>query len=139
MSIAIAFPRSLLPIALLPRLMARAEVSTNGDGETLPGPDAFIAGAWYGFLRPLIDKPKPQTLSVARCPGGGIGRRAGFRYQWCKPWRFESSPGHQHGIRCWAHRSPAGSCGWSSAAPWRLPVSVTSPACGRGQTAEQSE
>src|SRR6056297_3536496 len=28
-------------------------------------------------------------------PGGGIGRRAGFRYQWCKPWRFESSPGHQ--------------------------------------------
>src|SRR5690606_32431759 len=29
------------------------------------------------------------------CPGGGTGRRAGFRYQWSDPWRFESSPGHQ--------------------------------------------
>lgn len=28
------------------------------------------------------------------CPGGGIGRRAGFRYQSRKRWRFESSPGH---------------------------------------------
>ena len=27
-------------------------------------------------------------------PGGGIGRRAGFRYLWGNPWRFESSPGH---------------------------------------------
>ena len=30
------------------------------------------------------------------CPGGGIGRRAGFRCQWpLWPWKFESSPGHQ--------------------------------------------
>ena len=29
------------------------------------------------------------------CPGGGIGRRAGFRCQWpLWPWKFESSPGH---------------------------------------------
>src|ERR1700678_4084866 len=28
------------------------------------------------------------------CPGGGTGRRAGFRYQWSNSWRFESSPGH---------------------------------------------
>jgi hypothetical protein len=30
-----------------------------------------------------------------KCPGGGTGRRAGFRYQWSNSWRFESSPGHQ--------------------------------------------
>src|SRR5689334_10957051 len=29
-------------------------------------------------------------------PGGGTGRRAGFRCQWSNPWRFESSPGHQN-------------------------------------------
>ena len=29
------------------------------------------------------------------CPGGGIGRRAGFRCQWpLWSWKFESSPGH---------------------------------------------
>src|SRR5574337_485173 len=32
------------------------------------------------------------------CPGGGIGRRAGFRYQWVTPWRFESSPGHHQNL-----------------------------------------
>src|SRR5436305_391295 len=37
-------------------------------------------------------------------PGGGIGRRAGFRFQWRKPWRFESSPGHHLTVR---RRSPA--------------------------------
>jgi hypothetical protein len=43
----------------------------------------------------VIDNPKGQPLCLACCPGGGIGRRTGFRYQRRKPWRFESSPGHQ--------------------------------------------
>ena len=33
------------------------------------------------------------------CPGGGTGRRAGFRYQWSNSWRFESSPGHSAVVR----------------------------------------
>ena len=36
-------------------------------------------------------KPPPTIR-----PDGGIGRRAGFRYQCCKTWRFESSSGHQY-------------------------------------------
>ncbi len=34
------------------------------------------------------------ALGGPSCPGGGTGRRAGFRYQWSNSWRFESSPGH---------------------------------------------
>src|SRR5438270_13780295 len=46
----------------------------------------------------IVDKAIRRTLCVAWSPGGGIGRRAGFRYQWCKPWRFESSPGHSSAV-----------------------------------------
>ena len=53
---------------------------------------SFFACIEAGTLQ--FDKGKGQHLCVSACPGGGIGRRAGFRYQWRKPWRFESSPGH---------------------------------------------
>ena len=43
----------------------------------------------------LRASPGPPAFEFPSCPGGGIGRRAGFRYQWSDPWRFESSPGHQ--------------------------------------------
>src|SRR3989442_9086329 len=32
--------------------------------------------------RRIVDKARLGSLSVRRGPGGGIGRRAGFRYQW---------------------------------------------------------
>ena len=33
-------------------------------------------------------------LRVGACPPGGIGRRAGFRYQWLRSWGFKSPGGH---------------------------------------------
>src|SRR5262249_42250 len=63
--------------------------------------DGRDSGPNTGSLRPCIealaagfDKPSVATYLSMTSPGGGIGRRAGFRYQWRKPWRFESSPGH---------------------------------------------
>ena len=32
--------------------------------------------------------------TVVVCPPGGIGRRAGFRYQWPRSWGFKSPGGH---------------------------------------------
>ncbi len=46
--------------------------------------------------KPSLTRRPPADYERGPCPGGGIGRRAGFRYQWVTPWRFESSPGHHH-------------------------------------------
>lgn len=42
-------------------------------------------------------KVHPYT-SPPSCPGGGIGRRGGFKIRFRKEWEFESPPGH-HDIR----------------------------------------
>jgi hypothetical protein len=52
-------------------------------------PSLTLLGVTGRFAR--LARPGPALVP---CPGGGIGRRAGFRYQWSDPWRFESSPGH---------------------------------------------
>ena len=57
-----------------------------------------------------------RLLRDPSCPGGGTGRRAGFRYQWSNSWRFESSPGHH----------PKAGCKSSNQAPEsRIPHSKT--------------
>src|SRR6185503_21355067 len=43
---------------------------------------------WHLYL------PPSTCLGVREC--GGIGRRAGFRYQWVTPCRFESGHSHEH-------------------------------------------
>jgi hypothetical protein len=61
-----------------------------------------------------------RTDSIFLGESGGIGRRAGFRFQWGNPWEFESPLSHHgilavrrslpnpggdlnHGIRCAIH------------------------------------
>ena len=40
-----------------------------------------------------------QFIHLSRCPGGGIGRRAGLKILWqLMPYRFDSGPGHQDEI-----------------------------------------
>ena len=60
-----------------------------------------------------------HLVQIAPGPGGGIGRRAGFRYQCRKAWRFESSPGHQTTMKAMQPRQVAWLC--------RLPPSEAGP------------
>src|SRR4029453_5142050 len=47
-------------------------------------------------FEPVLDRmrraARPAIRPGSLGPGGGIGRRAGFRYLWGNPWKFESSP-----------------------------------------------
>ena len=48
-------------------------------------------------LRPLcslVGKGLQRVGKMVKCGRGGIGRRAGFRYQWRKSWGFESLRPH---------------------------------------------
>jgi hypothetical protein len=47
------------------------------------------------ILKNPVDSGKRPPYMHRRCPDGGIGRRAGFRYLCREAWRFESSSGHQ--------------------------------------------
>ena len=38
--------------------------------------------------------------SALLCPGGGIGRRARFRFWFREEWEFESPPGYQSQNQC---------------------------------------
>ena len=40
-----------------------------------------------------------SVSTVQFCPPGGIGRRAGFRYQWLWSWGFKSPGGHHHFLK----------------------------------------
>ena len=55
---------------------------------------ALSTGGSRIFKNP-VDRAKRPTYMHRRCPDGGIGRRAGFRYLCREAWRFESSSGHQ--------------------------------------------
>ena len=46
---------------------------------------------------------------MMNCGRGGIGRRAGFRYQWRESWGFESLRPHQL-INNWESRSREAIC-----------------------------
>ena len=39
----------------------------------------------------------PRRGLKTKCDRGGIGRRAGFRFQWVTPWGFESPRSHEAG------------------------------------------
>ena len=74
-------------------------------GRVMAGGSYCLGAILVGFesrahlIRARFDTPGAGQYIRApspRCPGGGIGRRAGFRCQWSRySWRFKSSPGHQ--------------------------------------------
>ena len=48
------------------------------------------------------DERRWQKKQMRMCGRGGIGRRAGFRYQWRKSWGFESLRPHHLTARIFA-------------------------------------
>jgi hypothetical protein len=51
----------------------------------------FNQGVWSSSLQWITN-----FFHHKRCPGGGIGRRAGLKILWqLMPYRFDSGPGHQ--------------------------------------------
>jgi hypothetical protein len=77
--------------------------------------------------RPSISRVSPTPIDRRQtrpytappsCPGGGIGRRGGFKIRFRKEWEFESPPGHHESkpARHWScglfrfYRNNAGNC-----------------------------
>ena len=52
------------------------------------------ASAWPDDIAPHRGAHFHAALTQKHCADGGIGRRAGFRFQWSNPWGFESPPAH---------------------------------------------
>ena len=70
----------------------------NGAEPFRPPPVRAINLSWF-CKNPVDTKPRPPYMH-RRCPDGGIGRRAGFRYLCREAWRFESSSGHHSLFKC---------------------------------------
>ena len=62
-----------------------------------PARVASMAEAGRVHLHCACSAPVMPCLKSWGCPPGGIGRRAGFRFQWLRSWGFKSPGGHSAG------------------------------------------
>src|SRR5690606_2268732 len=105
-----------------PQSLPDFHLSDHASLRWLPGGDALRqASAHRQPLTTLTPIDRRQTrpyTAPPSCPGGGIGRRGGFKIRFRKEWEFESPPGHHESkpARHWScglfrfYRNNAGNC-----------------------------
>src|SRR3954454_18410446 len=81
----------------LPEPCSKGAIVTNSlrlQGKNLSSPVTPVSGACDSPAPMASLRSSEHLARVREC--GGIGRRAGFRYQWVTPCEFESRHSHKH-------------------------------------------